>query len=116
MNLDYLKVFYVAANNKSFSQTAKDLHISQSAVSIQIKQLEEQWECQLIERTTKKMSLTPAGEILYKQVKKLFSIINETTNELNELKGMVHGDLMAAERTKRNGSWRLNGRGKFNNW
>jgi LysR family transcriptional regulator, transcriptional activator of the cysJI operon len=95
MNLDYLKVFYVAANNKSFSQTAKDLHISQSAVSIQIKQLEEQWECQLIERTTKKMSLTPAGEILYKQVKKLFSIINETTNELKELKGMVHGDLKA---------------------
>lgn len=93
MNLDYLKVFYVAANNNSFSQTAKDLHLSQSAVSLQIKQLEEQWECQLFERTTKKMSLTPAGEILYKQVKKLFSIINETTNELQELKGVVHGDL-----------------------
>lgn len=93
MNLDYLKVFYVAANNKSFSQTAKDLHLSQSAVSLQIKQLEEQWECQLFERTTKKMSLTPEGEILYKQVKKLFSIINETTNELQELKGVVYGDL-----------------------
>ena len=93
MNLDYLKVFYVAAHNKSFSQTAKDLHLSQSSVSIQIKQLEEQWDCQLFERTTKKMSLTPAGEIVFKQVQKLFSIMNETTNELQELKGVVHGDL-----------------------
>jgi LysR family transcriptional regulator, transcriptional activator of the cysJI operon len=93
MNLDYLKVFYVAANNKSFSQTAKDLHLSQSSVSIQIKQLEDHWDCQLFERTTKKMSLTLAGEILYKQVQKLFSIMNETTNELQELKGFIHGDL-----------------------
>ncbi|MBU8878598.1 LysR family transcriptional regulator [Bacillus sp. FJAT-29790] len=93
MNLDYLKVFYVAANNKNFSQTAKDLHLSQSSVSLQIKQLEEQWDCQLFERTTKKISLTPAGEILYGKVKKLLSLMNETENELQELKGIVHGDL-----------------------
>ncbi|WP_257351647.1 selenium metabolism-associated LysR family transcriptional regulator [Pseudalkalibacillus decolorationis] len=93
MNLDYLKVFYVVANNKSFSQTAKDLHLSQSSVSLQIKQLEEQWDCQLFERTTKKISLTPAGEILYNKVSKLLSLMNETANELQELKGIVHGDL-----------------------
>ncbi|MFK9094619.1 selenium metabolism-associated LysR family transcriptional regulator [Bacillus salipaludis] len=93
MNLEYLKVFYVAANNKNFSQTAKDLHLSQSSVSLQIKQLEEQWCCQLFERTTKKITLTPAGEILYEKVIKLLSLINETENELQELKGMVHGDL-----------------------
>lgn len=93
MNLEYLKVFYVAANNKNFSQTAKDLHLSQSSVSLQIKQLEEQWGCQLFERTTKKITLTPAGEILYGKVIKLLSLINETENELQELKGIVHGDL-----------------------
>jgi DNA-binding transcriptional LysR family regulator len=93
MNLDYLKVFYVTANNKSFSQTAKDLHLSQSSVSLQIKQLEEKWDCQLFERTTKKISLTPAGEILYNKVKKLLSLMNETQNEIEELKGTVHGDL-----------------------
>ncbi|WP_043932526.1 selenium metabolism-associated LysR family transcriptional regulator [Bacillus sp. EB01] len=93
MNLDYLKVFYVAANNKSFSQTAKDLHLSQSSVSLQIKYLEEKWDCKLFERTTKKVSLTPAGEILYIQVKKILTLMNETTNALEELKGIVHGDL-----------------------
>ncbi|WP_053362670.1 selenium metabolism-associated LysR family transcriptional regulator [Bacillus sp. FJAT-27251] len=93
MNLDYLKVFYVAANNRSFSQTAKDLHLSQSSVSLQIKYLEEKWDCQLFERTTKKISLTPAGEILYKQVKKMLALMNETTNVLQELKEAVHGDL-----------------------
>src|SRR4051794_37580273 len=95
MNLDYLKVFYVVANNKSFTQTAKDLHLSQSAVSLQIKQLEEQWDCQLFERTTKKISLTPSGIILYKQAKKLFSLMNETFNELQELKEVVYGELKA---------------------
>lgn len=93
MNIDYLKVFYVAANNKSFSQTAKELHLSQSSVSLQIKQLEEKWDCRLFERTTKKMSLTPSGKILYSKVTKLLSLINETSNELQELKGIVHGDL-----------------------
>jgi LysR family transcriptional regulator, transcriptional activator of the cysJI operon len=93
VNLDYLKVFYVVANNKSFSQTAKDLHLSQSSVSLQIKHLEEKWDCQLFERTTKKISLTPEGEILYKQVEKLISLMNETENELKELKGIVHGEL-----------------------
>jgi DNA-binding transcriptional LysR family regulator len=93
MNLDYLIVFYVTANNKSFSQTAKDLHLSQSSVSLQIKQLEEKWDCQLFERTTKKISLTPAGEILYNKVKKLITLMNETQNEIEELKGTVHGDL-----------------------
>src|SRR5690606_25539935 len=57
------------------------------------KHLEEQWDCQLFERTTKKMSLTPAGEILYGKVNKLLSLMNETKNELMELKGIVHGDL-----------------------
>ncbi|MFI8577837.1 selenium metabolism-associated LysR family transcriptional regulator [Rossellomorea aquimaris] len=93
MNLDYLKVFYVVANNKSFSKTATDLHLSQSSVSTQIKQLEEQWGCQLLERTTKKISLTPSGEILYKKVNQFFALMNETKNELEELKGTVHGDL-----------------------
>lgn len=93
MNLDSLKVFYVAANNNSFSQTAKDLYISQSSVSLQIKHLEEQWDCLLFERTTKKVSLTPAGEVLYRQVKKLLSVMKETENELQQLKGFVHGDL-----------------------
>ncbi|KXH84062.1 selenium metabolism-associated LysR family transcriptional regulator [Sporosarcina sp. HYO08] len=93
MNLDHLKVFYVAANNKSFSQTARDLHLSQSSVSLQIKQLEELWDCQLFERTTKKISLTLAGEILYRKVGKLIALMNETENELQQLKGTVHGDL-----------------------
>jgi len=93
MNLDYLKAFYVAANCKSFSQTAKILHLSQSSVSLQIKQLEEYWDFQLFERTTKKISLTPAGAILYTKVEKLLSLLNETENELKELKSIVHGDL-----------------------
>lgn len=54
MKLDYLKVFHVVANNKSFSKTARELHLAQSTVSLQIKQLEEYWDCQLFDRTTKK--------------------------------------------------------------
>lgn len=93
MRLDYLKVFYVVANNKSFSETARELHLSQSTVSSQIKQLEEQWDCQLFERTTKKVTLTDAGEVLYQQVDKFVSLMNETGNALQQLKECVHGEL-----------------------
>lgn len=93
VKLDYLKVFYAVANNKSFSQTAKELHLSQSTVSLQIKQLEEYWDCQLFERTTKKITLTLAGEIFYKQVGKFITLMNETGNQLQQLKGIVHGNL-----------------------
>lgn len=93
MRLDYLKVFSVVANNKSFSKTARELHLSQSTVSAQIKQLEEQWDCQLFERTTTKVTLTDAGEVLYQQVDKFISLMNETGNALQQLKGFVHGEL-----------------------
>lgn len=93
MKLDYLKVFHVVANNKSFSKTARELHLAQSTVSLQIKQLEEYWDCQLFDRTTKKITLTSAGEILYNQVDKFTALINETEQALQQLKGIVDGDL-----------------------
>ncbi|OCA83953.1 selenium metabolism-associated LysR family transcriptional regulator [Pseudobacillus wudalianchiensis] len=93
MNLEYLRLFYAVANNKNFSQTAKELHISQSSVSLQIKHLEEMLQTKLFERTTKKVELTPAGQILYKKAKKLLFLMNEIQNELQELKGEVAGHL-----------------------
>ncbi|KAB7708207.1 LysR family transcriptional regulator [Bacillus aerolatus] len=93
MNLEYLRLFYAVANNKNFSQTAKELHISQSSVSLQIKHLEDMLQTKLFERTTKKVDLTPAGHILYNKAEKMLFLMSEIQNELQMLKGEVAGKL-----------------------
>ncbi|KKB38846.1 selenium metabolism-associated LysR family transcriptional regulator [Bacillus thermotolerans] len=93
MNLEHLRLFYAVANNKNFSQTAKEMHISQSSVSLQVKHLEDVLQAKLFERTTKKVELTPAGEILYEKAGKMLFLMNEIQNELQALKGEVTGRL-----------------------
>ena len=53
MNINQLKYFIELARNKSFSKSANRLNISQPALSLQIRKLEEEFEYQLIDRTKK---------------------------------------------------------------
>lgn len=72
LDMHYLRIFYEASKEQSFTKAASQLFISQSAVSIQIKKLEEQIGVQLIERTSKKFKLTYAGQELFKMTKDIF--------------------------------------------
>ncbi|WP_099157027.1 selenium metabolism-associated LysR family transcriptional regulator [Virgibacillus ndiopensis] len=94
MNLDHLKVFYTAATTKSFSETAKILHLSQPSVSQQVRKLEEYLNIKLFTRTTKKISLTPAGELLYKNTETILNLVHHTEREINLLSETIHGELM----------------------
>ncbi|TRM11958.1 LysR family transcriptional regulator [Lentibacillus cibarius] len=94
MNIDHLKVFHVLAKNNSFSNTSKVLHISQSSVSKQIRQLEEELYTKLFDRTTKKVQLTSEGEILLESAERIFKEINRVKNKLASLSETVHGDLV----------------------
>ena len=66
INLELYKVFYYVAATLSFSEASKHLYISQSAVSQSIKSLEKKLGHPLFIRSTKKVLLTPAGEVLLK--------------------------------------------------
>ena len=72
VDVHHLKIFFEACKEKSFTKAAKNLFISQSAVSIQIKKLETKLGIQLIERNSKNFRLTFAGKELYRMSKEVF--------------------------------------------
>ena len=71
MSLQSLPIFLSAAEHLNFTKAAEEHHISQTAVSQQIKQLEKELGFQLFVRGKRGVSLTPAGTEYYKQCKKL---------------------------------------------
>ena len=68
INYELYKVFYYVATTLSFSEASKQLFISQSAVSQSIKALEKKLDQTLFIRSTKRVQLTPEGEILLRHV------------------------------------------------
>lgn len=61
MDLKQLHQFVVLSETGSFSAAAQKLFLGQPALSVSIRKLEEEWECQLFERTPRGVKLTPAG-------------------------------------------------------
>ena len=76
VNFELYKVFYYVASTLSFSEASRRLFISQSAVSQAVKQLEQKLEVPLFFRTTKKISLTPEGEKLFRYIEPAINLIN----------------------------------------
>ena len=75
INYELDKVFYYVATTLSFSEAAGQLYISQSAVSQSIKTLEKKLNQTLFIRSTKKVQLTPEGEILLRHVEPAMNLI-----------------------------------------
>lgn len=65
--LNQVRYFQAVVRHGSFTEVAEECHISQSAISQQIKALEEEMGVQLLERMNRKFTLTPAGEHFYKK-------------------------------------------------
>ena len=85
-------IFYVVAGCSNFSTAAKQLYISQPAVSKAVAKLEEELDTELFYRTTKGVRLTDAGEILYKQLEVAFRAIEHGEEQIrrNEALGAGH--------------------------
>ncbi|WP_434512669.1 selenium metabolism-associated LysR family transcriptional regulator [Desulfitobacterium sp. AusDCA] len=77
-----LKIFCTVTRSQSFSKAAKLLHMSQPAVSTQIKNLEEYYEGQLFERTPHGVILTKAGEVFYSYAEKILDLYDEMEQQL----------------------------------
>jgi LysR family transcriptional regulator, transcriptional activator of the cysJI operon len=82
LELRNLQTFHFAAQFLNYSKTAQHLSFSQPAVTKQIQLLEEELNSKLFIRIGNKMYLTPAGETLRKYTAKIFSVIEEMTNEM----------------------------------
>lgn len=82
INYELYKVFYYVASTLSFSEASKKLFISQSAVSQSIKSLEKKLGQTLFIRSTKKVSLTPEGEILLRHIEPAMHLIHRGESQL----------------------------------
>ena len=67
MNFTHLKAFYTVAKLKSFTKAAVELSVSQSTLSIQVQNLESQYDMVLINRTKKSIKLTDEGDTIWFQ-------------------------------------------------
>lgn len=72
-SLDPLKGFDAAARHLSFTRAAAELYLTQSAISRQIRTLEEQLGVKLFRRETRRLALTPEGEILHRETSRLLA-------------------------------------------
>ena len=77
MNLDKLKTFHKIALTGSFTKAARKLHLTQSAVSQQIRSLEDTLGITLIDRSNKRVRLTSEGKILLSYTERLFDLYDE---------------------------------------
>lgn len=92
-NLEYYKVFYYVAKNGSFTVAAKELSVSQSAVSQSIKQLEESLQTTLFQRIAKGVRLTKEGELLYAYVEKGYEQIEAGEKKLAQMMNLELGEI-----------------------
>lgn len=93
INYELYKVFYHVASTLSFSEASKQLFISQSAVSQSIKVLEKKLSQTLFIRSTKRVQLTPEGEILLKHIEPAMNLIRKGENQLLEANTLNGGQL-----------------------
>lgn len=95
MNLTFrqLKVFEAVARLLSYTQAAKELYLTQPAVSMQIKQLEENAGIPLLEQIGKKIYLTEAGIEMYQYARNMARELGEVSEVMEQLKGLETGRL-----------------------
>ena len=93
MDLWQLNIFCKVVELEGFSKAAKAVHLSQPTISSHIKELENHFECQLIDRLDKKAVPTKAGELLYNYACKLISLRDETETAMAEFQGKIKGRL-----------------------
>lgn len=93
LDFNTLKVFIAVVDRESFVGASKALEMPTSNVSRCIYRLEEKLHIQLIERSTRHMKLTQAGQLLYARAKPLLEALEQTESELTQGQVQLKGPL-----------------------
>ncbi len=94
MDFDQLTTFVQVAKLKSFSKAGQKVFRSQSAVSAQIRQLEQAYHAKLLDRSAKSVELTPAGEVLFEFAERLLRLRDESMQVVADRGNVVQGPVM----------------------
>jgi DNA-binding transcriptional LysR family regulator len=93
INLNQLRAFYLAAREKSITRAAEALHVTQPAVTMQIKAFENQLKVKLFRKIGKELILTDVGKVLYGYAKRMFKIVDEMEYVLKSYGDLTKGSL-----------------------
>ena len=94
-----LQVFHTVARLLSFTKAAESLHMTQPAVTFQVRQLEEYFNTRLFDRTHNRISLTPAGERVYEYAAQIFDLYAKMDNAVRDMTGEISGVLIIGAST-----------------
>src|SRR5687768_13445175 len=93
MEIRTLRTFLAVAETGSFTEAGRRVHVTQAAVSVQIKGLEEQLGTSVFTRANKKVYLTEAGEALVRRAERILREHDEALAEVAEMSGRGRGRL-----------------------
>ncbi|HMS09080.1 MAG TPA: LysR family transcriptional regulator, partial [Pyrinomonadaceae bacterium] len=93
MEIRQLKAFLAIAEAKTFTAGARRVNVTQAAISMQIRQLEEEVGLPLFTRTPRRVILTEAGEHLLERARKILREHDAAVAEIAEIAGSEHGRL-----------------------
>lgn len=93
MELRQLRFFEAVARCGGFSRAAEQLHIAQPAVSAQVRRLERELGATLLERTTRRVTLTHAGELFLSHARAVLVELDAARADLDDLEGVLRGHL-----------------------
>lgn len=99
VNLHQLEVFYAVAERLSMTEAACDLHLTQPAVSLQVRALEKELGLSLLERGGRKLRMTQAGEVLYHCAVSVIHAKEEAGRAIAELRQATKGKLILGSNT-----------------
>ncbi|MDG4867349.1 LysR family transcriptional regulator [Guyparkeria sp. 1SP6A2] len=88
-----LKVFNTVARLLSFTKAAEALHMTQPAVTFQVRQLEEHFDTRLFDRTHNRVTLTDVGHTVYEISERIFELYDEMDRRVKEMTGEIGGAL-----------------------
>jgi DNA-binding transcriptional LysR family regulator len=91
MELRQLRYLVALADERHFTRAAERAHIAQPALSQQIRRLELEIGAPLVERTTRRVAMTEAGEVLVARARRVLAEIEAANSELQSLKGLLSG-------------------------
>lgn len=86
MDINLLKIFIAVCDKKSISLAAKELHFTQSNVTLRVKQLEKSLQCKLFHRVPKGVTLTLSAQKLYPYAKEIIRTMDEALAKINNEK------------------------------
>lgn len=77
-----VRAFVAVAERGSFTQAARDIHLTQSAVSHSIRALEQQLCCKLLDRSRRRVGMTPEGKIFLTRCRRVLQELDDACKEL----------------------------------